>query len=187
MPKATITPAIKSDDYEVLEKQHFAVLADATNLLDDVKKHTINARNAMNTDPVDATTLANEIVELAILNQRLGDRVADAGQLARATENHYKTVREEHKLRLVQVGEEREVEVDDGQTTRGKKTVKKFVTMAAGTADSAKMKLAQVEFDLWNASQALWEQLQYMRRSSDKTIDAIRSKLSFEKIDLKNS
>lgn len=179
--------SLKSDDYKTLETQYFELLSDALDVLDDVKKHTLTARKAMDVSPVDANTLANEQVELAIINQRLGDRVSEAGQIARATENHYKTVREEHKLRLVQVGEEREVEVDDGETTRGKKTVKKFVKMAAGVADSAKMKLAQEEFDLWNAALALYEQLQFMRKSSDKTIDAIRSKLSFEKSDYKNS
>ena len=180
----TITP---STEYQSLEDSYMDLLSDATDLLDEVKKHTISARKAMDLNPVDVNTLANEIVELAILNQRLGDRVAEAGMLSRATENHYKVVREEHKLRLVQVGEEVEVEVDDGKTTRGKKIEKKYIRMAAGVADSAKMKLAQKEFDLSNATEALAEQLQYMRRSSDKTIDAIRSKLSFEKIDFKNS
>lgn len=179
--------AIKSSEYQAIEDAYIKLLTDATDVLDEVKVHTLSARRAMDQDPVDANTLANEIVELAILNQRLGDRVADAGAVARASENHYKTVREEHKLRLVQVGEEKMVEVDDGETTKGKKQVKKFVKMAAGVADSAKMKLAQDEFDLWNAATGLYEQLQYMRKSSDKTIDAIRSKLSFTKIDIANS
>jgi hypothetical protein len=156
--------AIKSTDYKELEETYFKLLTDATDLLDEVKKHTLQARKAMDQEPVNANALANEIVELAILNQRLGDRVAEAGTVARGSENHYKTVREEHKLELV-----------------NKKK------MAAGVADSAKMKLAQNEFDLWNAALGLYEQLQYMRKSSDKTIDAIRSKLSFEKIDYKNA
>lgn len=177
--------APKSTDYQVLEDNYMALLTDATDLLEEVQRHTLKARKAMDVSPVDANTLANEIVELAILNQRLGDRVAEAGMIARATENHYKTVREEHKLRLVQVGEEREV--DEVVGTKTTKKVKKLVKMAAGVADSAKMKLAQEEFDLSNAATGLYEQLQYMRKSSDKTIDAIRSKLSFEKIDYKNS
>ena len=97
--------------------------------------------------------------------------------IARAAENHYKTVREEHKLRLVLTG--RETTDDDGNVM--------MVKMAAGVADSAKMKLSEREFDLHNAATGLYEQLLNMRRSSDKTIDAIRSKLSFEKIDYKNS
>lgn len=176
---------LRSDDYKMLEDGYMALLTDATALLDEVKEHTLKARKAMDLDPVDANTLANEIVELAILNQRLGDRVAEAGQIARACENHYKTVRETHKLRLVQDGEEREVEETTG--TKTTTVVKKMVKMAAGVADSAKMKLSQDEFDLWNAALGLYEQLQFMRRSSDKTIDAIRSKLSFEKIDYKNA
>lgn len=181
------TVAVKSSEYQAIEDAYLKLLTDATDVLDEVKVHTLSARRAMDQDPVDANTLANEIVELAILNQRLGDRVADSGMVARAAENHYKTVREEHKLRLVQVGEEKTVEEDDGETTKGKKQVKKFIKMAAGVADSAKMKLAQDEFDLWNAATGLYEQLQYMRKSSDKTIDAIRSKLSFTKIDIANS
>lgn len=172
---------IKSSEYQAIEDAYMQLLTDATDVLDEVKVHTLSARKAMDQDPVDANTLANEIVELAILNQRLGDRVADAGMVSRAAENHYKTVREEHKLRLVKVGEEVIDNVSDDKVT------KKFVKMAAGVADSAKMKLSQDEFDLWNASVGLYEQLQYMRKSSDKTIDAIRSKLSFTKIDIANS
>lgn len=178
---------LRSDDYQQLEGAYSNLLTTATNLLDEVRVHTMKARKAMDTDPVDGVALSNEQVELAILNQRLGDRVSEAGSIARACENHYKTVREEHKLRLVQVGEEQSVEVDDGKTTKGKKTVKKMVRLAAGVADSAKYKLASDEYDLWNVAQALYEQLQYMRKSSDKTIDTIRSKLSYEKADLKNS
>jgi len=155
---------MKSNDFKQLEDYHFELLNDATPILDEVKSHTMQARAAMDLDPVDVNTLANEIVDLAILNQRLGDRVARAGELARASENLYKTVREEHKLKLV-----REDKV------------------AAGVADSAKMKLSQDEFDLYNASVGIYELLQYQRRACDKTVDAIRSKLSFEKSDYKNA
>lgn len=171
---------LRTDEYQPIEQAYLKVLTSATEVLDEVKVHTINARQAMDLDPVDANTLANEIVELAILNQRLGDRVADAGIISRAADNHYKTVREEHKLRLVQVGEFKTF-IEDG------KSVERYVKLAAGVADSAKMKLAIDEFDLYNAAQGLYDQLQYMRKSSDKTIDAIRSKLSFTKIDLANS
>lgn len=176
---------LESKDFEEIQEAYLHLIGDATELLNEVKLHTIKARKAMDVDPVDANTLSNEIVELSILNQRLGGRVSDAGQVARAAENHYKTTREEHKVRLVRVGEEQEVEEVTG--TKSKKKVKKMVRLAAGVADSAKMKLSQNEFDLYNQSQALYEQLQYMRKSSDKTIDAIRSKLSFEKTDYKNA
>lgn len=176
---------LSSENYRELEDGYMALLGDSVDLIDEVKVHTLRARKAMDSDPVDANTLTNEIVELAILNQRLGDRVSQAGMIARASENHYKTVREEHKLRLVQVGEEREVEEATG--TKTTELVKKHVKMAAGVADSAKMKLSQREFDLANTAQGLYEQLQYMRKSSDKTIDAIRSKISFEKSDYKNA
>ncbi len=178
---------LSSEEYQEIEDAYAELLSDSLALLDEVKEHTIKARKAMDLDPVDANTLANEQVELAILNQRLGDRASKAGAISRAAENHYKTVREEHKLRLVRVGEEQMVEVDDGKTTAGKKQEKRFVKLAAGVADSAKMKLSQKEFDLYNMAEELREKLAFMRRSSDKTIDAIRSKLSYEKLDLKNS
>lgn len=173
--------SVKSDDYAALEQAYDNVLNDSTELLEEVKIHTLSARRAMDLDPIDVNTLANEMVELAILNQRLGDRVTDAGIVARAAENHYKTVREEHKLRLVQIGEEKLVDMEDGNKT------KRYVKMAAGVADSAKMKLSQDEFDFWNAATGLYEQLRQMRRASDKTIDTIRSKLSFTKLDIANS
>lgn len=178
--------SIKSDLYGPIEQDYLDLLTDATNVIDDVKKHTVAVRKAMQTDPVDRNALSNEMVELAIINQRLGDRAADAGSISRAAENHYKTVREEHKVRLVQVGEERTVQVDD-KSTSGSKTKKQFVTMSATVADSAKMKLAQGEFDLANAALRLYEQLQFLRKSTDKTIDSVRSKLSYEKDNYKNS
>lgn len=170
--------AIKSDGREAIEKAYFVVLGDSTDLLDEVKVHTLTARKAMDQDPVDANTLANEIVELAILNQRLGDRVAESGTIMRAADNHYKTVREEHKLALVNGMTMVDPETGETSLVKG---------MAAGVADSAKMKLSQDEFDLYNAAAGMYEQLQYMRKSSDKTIDAIRSKLSFTKTDIAHS
>jgi len=174
--------AIKSSvEYQPLEDDYLDLLEDAVNVLDEVKLHTLTARQAMDADPVDSRTLSNEIVNLAILSQRLDGRVSDAGMIARASDNHYKTVREEHKLRLVMVGVDATVAADD-ETVETKK-----VKMAAGVADSAKMKLAQKEYDLYNAAEGLREKLQYMRTSTDKTVDAIRSKISLEKADLKNS
>lgn len=167
---------IKSEVYGPIESDYMSLLEDAVTVIDDVKKHTIAVRKAMNTDPVDRNALSNEMVELAIINQRLGDRAADAGSISRAAENHYKTTRENHKVRLVQEGEEQMV---DGK--------KKMVKMAAGVADSAKMKLSQAEFDLANAALGLYEQLQFMRKTTDKTIDSVRSKLSYEKDNFKNS
>jgi hypothetical protein len=146
---------VDSTEYQGLEDAYAELMSDSLLILEDVQLHTKRARKAIDLDPVDANTLANEIVELAILNQRLGDRVARAGNISRAAENHYKTVREEHKLRLVQVGEEREVEEATG--TKSTKKVKQMVKMAAGVADSAKMKLAQKEFDLSNAALGLYE------------------------------
>lgn len=169
-----------SPEYQAREDAYAEQLSGALILLEDIKKHTIKARKAMDRDPADANTLANEVVELAILNQRLGDRVAKAGMLARDAENFYKIVREEHKVRLT------EGKNPDGSLNVDPKT-KKAIKIASGVADSMKYKLAEEEFSLYNMAAGLLEQLSYMRRSTDKTIDAIRSKLSYEKSDYKKS
>lgn len=144
---------------EVLDKLTDEVMP----IIKDLSRHTLNARKAMD-PPVDTLTLSNELVELAILNQRLGDRVAYANYLARDTKNFYEETREEHKVRLVK---------EEGE--------------AAGVADSMKIKLSRAEFELRNQSEMLYERLQFLRKSTEKTIDAIRSKLSYEKSNERNA
>jgi len=139
-------------------------------IFEEVRKHTLRARKAMDTSPADLNTLANEIVELSILMQRLGDRIAMAGYIARDARNYYERTRENHKVRLTQ-----EHKSDDG------KRLEKPV--AAGVADSMKMQLSQKEFEVYNQAEYNLEKAVMLRKSTDKTIDAIRSKLSFEKID----
>jgi hypothetical protein len=156
---------IKSDNYEDIEAKYFELLGESVDLLDEVKEHTIIARRAMDSIPVvDANTLSIEVVELAILNQRLGTRVSKAGMIARSAEFHYKMVRENHKI----------------QVMKDKK-------IAATAAESYKYELSATEFDLFNAAKGLEDDLSNMRWSTSDTIDAIRSKLSFEKSDYKNT
>ncbi len=167
-------------------RNDFSNLSDEVNpILRDVQKHTKSARTAMAKDPVDTLTLSNELVELAILLQRLGDRIAMMGYIQRAADYYYERTREEHKVRLVQIGEEREVEVLDpkAETSDAPKVKsKKLVPVAAGVADSMKVSLVKEEHKLMSECKYLMDKLVYTRKSTDKTIDSIRSKLSYERI-----
>lgn len=184
-------------EFEKYSAQLDDLQTDALPIVEEISVHTRLARRAMGgrslndeneivDELVDTLTLSNEQVELGILLQRLGDRIADMGYIARAAEEFYKRVMEGHKVRLTQVGEAREV-VEKDPTTKVEKTVTKYVPMAAGVADSMKIGLAHEVFELHNSCQKQMDQLVYIRKSTDKTIDTIRSKLSYEKSNDKNA
>ena len=172
------------------------LLGDALPILDEISVHTRYARRAMggrfknsegeieDTD-VDTYTLSNEQVELAILIQRLSERISEMGYIARAVKEFYERIREGHKVRLTQIGEEREFVKDlkDGSQV----VEKKFVPIAAGVADSMKIQLAHEVFDLHNQSEKFLNKLVLARSATDKTVDTIRSKLSYEKANEKNA
>lgn len=138
--------------------------SDALPVVQDVATHTKRARKAMGQDPVDTLTISNELVELSILVQRLGDRIARMGHIARSAKEYYERTREEHKVRLVQ---EKKI--------------------AAGVADSMKITLSHEQFKIHNDCEYLMDRLVYTRKATDKTIDAIRSKLSYEKSNERNA
>jgi len=145
---------------------------DVMPIVKDISRHTIKARKAMEQNPVTTLVLSNAQVDLAILNQRLGERVAWAGAVEREADNLLSTVRERHKVRLTQGYDE------DGVKTK---------PIAAGVADSMKVGLVEAEHDLWNRAKHMHERLKYLRTSTDKTIDTIRSKLTYERADLRNA
>ena len=158
--------------------------SDALPVVEEISKETRRARKAMDQDPVDTLTLSNKLVELSILNQRLGERIATMGYIVRGCKEFYERVREGHKVRLVTKGEPRQtVEKKDGI----EKVVTKYVTVAAGVADSMKIGLAHEEFVVYNECEKVMDQLVYARKSTDKTIDSIRSKLSYEKTNERNA
>lgn len=184
-------------EFEKYSKQLDELQSDALPIVKDISVHTRLARRAMGgrslndeneivDEEVDTLTLSNEQVELAILLQRLGDRISDMGYIARASEELYKRIMEGHKVRLTQVGEPREV-VEKDPKTKEEKKVTKYVPVAAGVADSMKIGLAHEAFELHNSCQKTMDQLVYIRKSTDKTIDTIRSKLSYEKSNDKNA
>lgn len=177
-------------EFEAIEISRNNLDEEALPITKDIALHTMKARKAIAQDPVDTLTISNELVELSILNQRLGDRISTMGYIVRSAKELYERTREEHKVRLVQVGEEREVEVDDpeaGDSDAPKIKKKKFVTVAAGVADSMKLSLVRKEFELYNQCEYLMDKLVYTRKSTDKTIDSMRSKLSYEKQNERNA
>lgn len=137
--------------------------SDALPVVRDIAKHTKIARKAIGQDPVDTLTISNELVELSILVQRLGDRISQMGYIARGCKEYYERTREGHKIRLVAEGN------------------------AAGVADSMKIGLSHEEFEVHNQCEYMMDRLVYARKSTDKTIDAIRSKLSYEKANERNA
>lgn len=184
-------------EFEKFSEQLDLLQTDALPIVQEISVHTRLARRAMGgrslndeneivDEEVDTLTLSNEQVELGILLQRLGDRISEMGYIARAAEEFYKRVMEGHKVRLTQIGEARE-EVETDPKTKKEKTVTKYVTVAAGVADSMKIGLAHEAFELHNSCQKQMDQLVYIRKSTDKTIDTIRSKLSYEKSNDKNA
>lgn len=144
---------------------------DVMPVIEGISTETRIARKAMGMDPVDTLTLSNKQVDLAILNARLGERVAKANAIEREAKNIFETTRERHKVRLVQ-----------GYDLDGVKTK----PVAAGVADSMKLDLVEAEFDLWNRAKFRAEQLKLLRESTSDTIGTIRTKISFEKADLYN-
>lgn len=171
-----IKEAVANDEYRTA----LDTLIDyALPVLKETAQETLRARKAMDQDPVDTFTLSNKLVELSILNQRIGDRVSLMGYIVRGCKEYYERTREGHKVRLVQQGEPRKkAEIDkDGK----EKIVTKYLTVAAGVADSMKVELAHKEFTLYNECELMMDKLVYCRKSTDKTIDSARSKLSFEK------
>ena len=140
------------------------LITDVTPIITDIAKKTKQARVAMDRDPVDILTLSKKSVELSILLQRLASREARMGHINRASKEFYERTRENHKVRLV----------------ADKK-------MAAGVADSMKLDLSKDEFSISNDCQEMMDKIVYVRKSTDKTIDAIRSKVSYEKVNERNA
>lgn len=163
---------IAGDSYDEIYEEFFRLLKDAEEVCEEIKDHIGDVQEAMAKTPVDADTLSDKIVDLAQCGIRLGTRVSDAGMLERMASKWYERAREGHKVRLVREGEE----TDEG-----------LVKFAAGVADSMKEEYVVDEFKLQNAAKAFREELSNLRYDIDGNVDAIRSKLSFEKSDYKNS
>ena len=68
--------AVEQTEFEAIEISLDNLEAEALPITEDVAFHTLKARKAISLDPVDTLTLSNELVELSILNQRLGDRIS---------------------------------------------------------------------------------------------------------------
>ena len=179
-------------EFNRFKEQLEEVTDDVLPIVNDITVHTRRARGAMgglteNEDGeivdklVDTLVLSNEQVELAILLQRIGDRISTIGYITRGMEEFYKRVMEGHKVRLTRVGVEKTKQVKDPDSTTGFRTETVYETVAAGVADSMKIELAHEAFALFNECQKRMDMLINIRKSTDKTIDTVRSKLSYEK------
>lgn len=147
-----------------LNKDFGDLQADVEKVVQSIKLWTIKGRKALKAD--DGNGMSNAYTELSIANVRLGDRLADADGIARAADNGYHAVREHYKVEQV-----------------------KKKKIAAGVADSMKMYHdGYIEaFAFYNEAQVFADRLRYLRKSTDKTIDSLRSRVSFMRDDRKNS
>jgi len=130
---------------------------DDSGIIQDIKKYTMTAKAAMDSDPMQLQVLANMQVELSMLIQRMSERQAMAGYNERAAEYQLKKSQESLKIIFVEGGD------------------------AIGVADSKKVLETESEFYNHNHAKYLLDNINLTRRATDKTIDTIRSKLSYEK------
>jgi len=149
----------RSKDYEQISDSILKFEGDLADskIIDSIKVCTMKAKQAMHAEQIQLRTLANMEVELSMLLQRLAERIAMAGYNERAAEYNLKTVQERLKVILV----------DEGK--------------AIGVADSTKVYETKDEYEVWSHSKYLLDNINLLRKSTDKTIDTIRSKLSYEK------
>lgn len=82
-------PAERTAELAEYRKHLDALTADATPVIQQIATHTKVARKAMDASPVDTLTLSNELVELSILVQRLGDRLARMGHIVRGAKESF--------------------------------------------------------------------------------------------------
>lgn len=131
-------------------------------LITEIKIEVTKARQAMDSDPPALYELSNSLVDLSILNIRLIERIIDAKYLLNEARYLYESRREEWKVKLVQG-------YDDVEG------------IAAGVADSMKVGKVKQEHETWNQAERNYEDVNLTRRAIEKSLDAIRSKLSYEK------
>lgn len=150
--------ADSDNEIDGIKASLFDAETEGTKIIQEIAEHTKAARKAMRSDVVNTLALSNELVELSILLQRFADREASMGYVHRWAKDHYERTREGHKVRLVK---------DDG--------------LPAGVADSMKIELSKEEFEVYNQAEYSLDQFKLSRKATEKTLDAIRSKLSYEK------
>ena len=158
-----MTSAERSEELKVYGDATDTLAGDALPIIDEIAHHTKVARKAVRQDPVDTFTISNELVELSILLQRLGDRISTIGQIKRAVSEFYDRAQGAERIRLVQEG------------------------TPAGNADAMKVELTHDIFLVMNNADYIMDRLVYARKATDKTIDSIRSKLSYEKTNERNA
>lgn len=161
---------------------------DALPLTEEIKTEVTKAREAMDANPPNLYVLSNSLVDLSILNLRLIDRITNAKFVFNEAKYLYESRREAWKVKLVQgYTMVAEVEQPHSDPKKAKKGLTETVTetrnidgVAAGVADSMKVGQVKVEYELMNQAEKNYETVNLLRRSIEKAIDSIRSKLSYE-------
>lgn len=149
---------------------------DSLPLVEEIKSEVTKARAAMDAEPPQLYTLSNALVDLSILNIRLIDRIIMARYIQNSATALYEQRREGWKVKLVEGYTKEMVDEETGEIT----TVK-VDGIAAGVADSKKVSMVVEERELMNQAEYNYDMVNLMRRAIEKAMDAIRSKLSYEK------
>lgn len=163
------------DDLDFLRDRARDWESDSLPLVDEIKVKVTEARQAMESDPPDLYGISNALVELSILNIRLIDRIIQARYIYMEAKGLHEARREEWKVKLVKGYTE--VISDDGESGESKV----HEPVAAGVADSMKVSKVREEYSFMNEMEHNYELVNLTRRAIEKAMDAIRSKLSYEK------
>lgn len=153
----------------VLEDKEFAALKDQVHdweveslpIIDEIKTEVTKARAAMISDPPQLYILSNSLVDLSILNIRLIDRIIDSKLNFLKAKGLYESRREEWKVKLTKGYDEED-------------------PVPAGVADSMKVGKVREEYQLMIQAETDFDMVNLTRKAIEKTLDAIRSKLSYE-------
>lgn len=178
-------PSVEEMELDKLKAKLDQWESDALPLVEEVKGEVTTARKAMDAEPPDLYALSNSLVDLSVLNIRLIDRITNAKFIFNEAKYLYESRREGWKVKLVQgYTEETEVDavlVEPNETKKFKKKQQKVHDpVAAGVADSMKVNKVRMEYELMNRAEKNYETVNLLRRSIEKAIDSIRSKLSYE-------
>ena len=163
------------DDLDFLRDRVRDWESDSLPLINEIKAEVMKARKAMDSDPPDLYGISNALVELSILNIRLIDRIIQARYIYMEAKGLHEARREEWKVKLVKGYTE--VISDNGDEGSNKV----YEPVAAGVADSAKVGKVRDEYTFMNETEHNYELVNLTRRAIEKSMDAIRSKLSYEK------
>lgn len=171
-----VTTPIEDSELESLRTSMMNWEGESLPLIEEMKQRVNEARVAMDAEPPQLYALSNSLVELSILNIRLIDRIIMAKYTLNSAQAIYEQRREGWKVKLAQGYS---IESTDEET--GEITPLFIDGIAAGIADSKKVSMVVEERELMNQAEYNYDMVNLTRRAIEKAMDAIRSKLSYEK------